>query len=199
MNQILNTNKKRNKIIKFFKVQLCISIISVIFGIIYLLRIIKIKERENNISNIISLNAKLNSVFSSNKVTEEAKYFGQIICDKIGLDYFIYNNYSEENLKVLPCKFSGGKLDENGNICIIGHNYFDNRFFSNINKLEIGDIITIKDLDEKIYKYEIYKKEEINQNEVQKVLESKNIREITLCTCTLDKQKRFIIKAKGIL
>ena len=108
MNQILNTNNKKEKIKKVFKIQFIFSIIFIVFGIFYIIRNIKIKEKENSISNIISLNAKLNSVFAENKKSNESKiYFGRILCEKINLDYYIYNDYSEDNLKILPCKFSG--------------------------------------------------------------------------------------------
>lgn len=196
MNQILNINYRKEKIKKFFKYQLVLSIIFIICGIIYIIINIKEKERENNISKIISLNAKLNSVFSYNEVKEESIYFGRIICDKIGLDYFVYSNYSEENLRVLPCKFSGGELDEDSNICIIGHNYFDNRFFSNLSKLEIGDIITIKDLEENSYEYSVYKKYETNEADTESVIRQELPKELTLCTCTYNKEKRLVVKAK---
>ena len=163
-----------------------------------MIRIIKEKERENNISKIMSINAKLNSVFSYYTETEkEHIYLGRIVCEKIGLDYYIYNDYSEENLKILPCKFSGGKIGEDGNICIIAHNYFDNRFFSNINQLEIGDSILLKDLEEREYEYKIYQKYEIDERDTEKVVEQRETRELTLCTCTYDKEKRLIIRAKN--
>ena len=108
MNQILNTNNKKEKIKKVFKIQFLFSIIFIVFGIFYIIRNIKIKEKENSVSNIISLNAKLNSVFAENKKSNESElYFGRILCEKINLDYYIYNDYSEDNLTILPCKFSG--------------------------------------------------------------------------------------------
>lgn len=111
MNQILNTNNKKEKIKRIFKFQFIISLSLIVLGLFYIIRNIKIKEKENKISNMISLNAKLNSVFSDNKKGyEKGVYFGRIVCDKIDLDYYIYNNYSEENLKILPCKFSGRKF-----------------------------------------------------------------------------------------
>ena len=203
MNQILNTKKNQRKIKKIFKIQLILSVILIILGIIYIFKIIREKERENNISKIISLNAKINSVFTENLVDKEDSendeiYFGRIICDKINLDYFVYNKYSEDNLKVLPCKFSGGLINENGNICIIGHNYYDDRFFCNLNKLENNDVIILKDLEENSYKYSVYKKYEINEIDTEEVIKPIMERELTLCTCTFDKEKRLVVKAKFI-
>ena len=195
MNQILNMINKE-KIKKFFKIQLIISIVCIVFGVIYLIVNIKEKEKQNNISNIVSLNARLNSVFSKNIVEEKSIYFGRIICDKIDLDYYIYNEYSKENLEVLPCKFSGGNIGEETNICIIGHNYFDNRFFSNLNKLEIEDIVILNDLNDNSYEYQVYKKFEINENDIESVIKQEFSKELTLCTCTYNKEQRLVVKAK---
>ena len=204
MNQILNTKKNNKKIKKLFKIQFGFSIIFIILGISYIFKNLKEKEKENNISNIISLNAKINTVFSSKeeesiKNQEQNIYFGRIICEKIGLDYYIYNEYSEKNLKILPCKFSGpNSLEENGNICIIGHNYYDDRFFSNLNKLENKDIVILKNSEEKVYKYIVYRKYEIDEEETENVVNTRLDRELTLCTCTFDKSKRLVIRAKFV-
>ena len=200
MNQILDINKPKRKIKKIFKIQFIISILFIIIGIIYLFQNMREKERENQISNIISLNAKLNSVFSSQKENiEQEIYFGRIICEKINLDYYIYNNYSEENLKILPCKFSGpDSISENGNICIIGHNYYDDRFFSNLNELKEDDVIFLTDLVGNKYKYIIYEKYEINEKDTEKATKPLVEKELTLCTCTINKSKRLVIRAKQI-
>ena len=58
MNQILNTNNRKEKIKRIFKFQFIISLILIILGLFYIIRNIKIKEKENKISNMISLNAK---------------------------------------------------------------------------------------------------------------------------------------------
>lgn len=107
MNQILNVKEKKLKLKKIFKIQFSISVILIFIVFIYFLNNLSQKSKENNISNIVKLNAKLNSVFLSNN---ENLYLGRIKIDKIELDYFVYNSYSEENLKILPCKFSGNEL-----------------------------------------------------------------------------------------
>ena len=101
-------------------------------------------------------------------------------------------------LKILPCKYNGPNLGHQGNICILGHNYLDGNFFSNLNKLENEDIITFIDLNEKEYKYKIYEKIIVDINLIEKYINfNTNDRILTLCTCTSDKNKRLIIQAKG--
>jgi len=143
MNQILNTSKKRNNFKKIFKIQFVVSLLLIFILLIYVFKQIKQKQEKQNISQIIGINAKLNTVFSSNI---EKTYLGRLKIEKINLDYYVYNSYTEELLKLLPCKYSGGNLRQTGNICIIGHNYFDGTFFSNLYKLSIGDSIIIEDL-----------------------------------------------------
>ena len=89
-------------------------------------------------------------------------------------------------------------MNENGNICIIGHNYYDDRFFSNLNKLENKDTIILESLEEKSYKYIVYRKYEIDESDTEKVIEPMVNKDLTLCTCTFDKNKILIIKAKFI-
>ena len=126
-------------------------------------------------------------------------YFCTLKIPKINLEYFVYKSYTENNLKILPCKFSGGNLNENGNICIIGHNYFDDRFFGNINELKIGDKIILEDLQGIEFYYYIYDIYEINENEIYEVIKNEeNLKTITLCTCTTNKNSRLIVKAKSV-
>ena len=88
-----------------------------------------------------------------------------------------------------------GSLNEYTNICIIGHNYFDNRFFSNLNKLEVGDIIVMYDLENNKYEYTIYSKYEVDENNINDVIRQEYYQELTLVTCTIDRNKRLVIKA----
>ena len=64
--------------------------------------------------------------------------------------------------------------------------------------MQNGDIIIIKDLEENSYEYSIYKKYEIDEEDTDKVINSELEKELTLCTCTFDKDKRLIIKANFI-
>ena len=195
MNQILYERNIISKKVKLlFKMQFYFSFICIIVLFLYWLNINKKENVNKYLSSIISVNAKLNTVFNSK---ENDIYFGKLSIEKINLDYFVYNNCSEELLKLLPCKYSGPKLGDDGNICILGHNYLDGNFFSNIDKLEVNDEIVIEGFDDKIYKYKVYEKLEINKSNIEEIVNSKRQgRVLTLCTCTLDKNIRFLIRAE---
>lgn len=195
MNQILYKEEKINrKIKKIFLLQFYISIIFIIVLFLYWLNIIKIKEENKKISYIINTNAKMNSIFSS---TNNNVYFARIIIEKINLEYFVYKECSEELLKLLPCKYEGPELGQEGNIIILGHNYLDGNFFTNLKDLEFDNIIKLVSLDNKIYKYKVYEKIEVEAENLKKNISIKEKGKfLTLCTCTEFKNKRLIIRAK---
>lgn len=209
MNQILETKQKNKKLFRLFKLQFIISFVALIILFMYISRENKLKAKEKEITNIVNINAKITTIFKSenyeniNENHEDNSYENEIyLCklkiEKIDLEYFVYSSYSEELLKILPCKFYGESLGEYGNICIIGHNYFDNRFFSNLNKLGINDEIILEDLQGKEYKFYVYDIREIDDDNIDEIIKSvSNKKTITLCTCTINKNRRLIIKAKA--
>ena len=72
---------------------------------------------------------------------------GILQIDKINIRYPILSKSTEEFLEVSVCKFYGNELNDSGNFCIVGHNYDSQEFFSNLNKLEIGDSIVAYSLN----------------------------------------------------
>ena len=92
---------------------------------------------------------------------------------------------------------SNAKLNEPGNIVIIGHNYRNGQFFSNNKKLAIGDKIYIKDTQGKEVAYTIYQKFETSEQDTSFYNRDTNGKaEVTLSTCTDDAKARTIILAR---
>ena len=190
MNQIISYIKVKNKKMRiFFYIQFVISIIVIFILLIYM--IIK-KEDTTQINNDIKVNLKINKIYENNN---QNNYLGLLVIDKINLEYPIFNEFSEENLKISICKFSGNNLNENGNITILGHNY-KNKFFGKLEKLEINDKITIDSNGEK-FNYYIFKIYETDSNDLDCLNPIyNNSKEITLVTCkNNNKKKRLIVKA----
>ena len=71
---------------------------------------------------------------------------GVINIPSINVNYPILSTYTDELLKIAPCKFHGPNPNEVGNLCIAGHNYKNSKFFSKVPTLELGDKIEITDL-----------------------------------------------------
>ena len=124
---------------------------------------------------------------------------GTISIPKINLNYAILNKTTEELLKISPTRFWGKEPNEIGNLCIAGHNYRNNLFFSKVPQLQNGDIIEIKDLLGEIVQYEVYDKFIVRPDDTSATSQYTNgKREITLITCTNDSVDRVIIKAREV-
>lgn len=209
MNQILVTNfnnkfnnKKGKEYKKIFKVQFIISITIIVFAICFFIYYLYSLEISENFSKKIINNYNISTLYSSNeknKKTEnlsENSIFGIIEIPKINIYYPVFSFLSEENLKVSPCKLYGTNLSENTNICIAGHNYNNNMFFSNIDKLQKDDEIYIYDNNGFKYIYAITENYEVKENDLSPIYNyNKNEKTLTLITCNNLNNNRIIIKA----
>jgi len=84
-----------------------------------------------------------------------------------------------------------------GNLCIASHNYDDDKFFGNLFKLNIGDIITLSDMTGTVVSYIIYDKYETIASDTSCTnQETDGKREITLVTCDNINGNRLVLKAK---
>lgn len=118
---------------------------------------------------------------------------------KLNVNYPVLNKTTDELLKISPCKFWGPEANEEGNYCIVGHNYRNKKFFSKVPTLENGDIIEITDLTGRMIKYSVYKKYIVDPEDVSCTSQLTNGRkEITLITCTNDSKQRVVVKAAEI-
>lgn len=119
---------------------------------------------------------------------------------KINLSYPIINDYSDENLNIAPTKFVGPAPNEVGNFVVVGHNNWNREFFSNLNKLEKGDTVTITDYNKNSLNYQVTDMYEVNQNDFSCLDQNTNGNiELTLITCIkYKKNKRLVVKCVSI-
>lgn len=195
VNQILSVKeikKNTKKIVKYYKLIL-IGMISLII-IVSLFCLNDKLEFKNNIiySKNINMFGRIEEIYSNNDYEENNKYFGRIVIEKIDLDYMILNNFTDENLEISICRINGDNINEN--ISLVGHNFENNMFFSNIDKLVINDKIVLY-VKNKEYVYKVYKIYEVYENDLSP-LQDNEISEVTLITCNNFNKKRVIIKAK---
>jgi len=159
------------------------------------------KELLNNyqLTTLYSTNSPYETnKINSNVATQTPFVIGMIKIDKINLSYPILSAISDELLKVSLCRFAGPTPNETGNLCIAGHNYIDNRFFSNLEELTIGDLIEIYGLTGQKQEYHVVKKYEVDAKDLsctnQNVGENKVV---TLLTCNnSNNSKRLVIQAE---
>lgn len=198
MNQILENRKSRLFKRKKYIVQFCISFFIIIFIIIYfswkkylesnVSKISNTTKKSYNITRLYSNNIKQNIIANDNTVT----VIGTIEIPKINISYPIFSEYSDELLKISVCKLYGSDINVVGNLCIIGHNYNNGDFFSDLYKLNINDIINIYNLNSDAVSYSIYKTYEINPDNLDYLSQDTNgKKEITLITCNNSNRETF--------
>lgn len=153
----------------------------------------------NSIPNNNNNNNNTNNGNTTTAVKQKYQGFtmvGTIEISKIDLKYPILEGVSTKALDTAVC-LQYGKLNQVGDAVIIGHNYRNGTFFSNLYKLSNGDKITIADYTGKKVTYTIYDKFEAEPEDTSFYQRNTNgAREITLSTCTDDSSKRTIILAK---
>ncbi len=114
---------------------------------------------------------------------------------KINVNEVVLSRTSDELLKISPTKFRGPDPNEIGNLCIVGHNYRNTKFFSKVPTLEIGDALELTDSKGRTVTYQMYSKYEVSPEDRECLLQETNgKREITLITCTNDGNLRVIAK-----
>lgn len=202
MNQILLTKiVKKKQQIKQFKIFFSISIIAIVTIILSYISYNIQLEKEKIFSENVTNNYKIYKLFAGSN-SEKTHYldsdiYGNISIPKLNINYPFFYGINEELLKIYPCRFFGDISNNGSNLCIAGHNYNDNRFFSNLYKLENNDLIIIENADHNIFYYLVYNKFEINENEINLVTKYSGINnELTLLTCNNKNNKRIVIKAK---
>lgn len=204
MNQILSTklkNKKDNR--KFFKLQFSFSLLFAIVSVAFLVyTIMSYKKEETKASrlignyNIYRLYANYGQEENVSSEEDNNGIFGLIEIPKLQINYPVFSYLNEELLKTSPCKFYGTTPKENGNICIAGHNYNNNMFFSNLYLLENDDEIFLYDYSNNKYIYKVYRKYEVVENDLSPITDyDSSKKELTLVTCNNLNQNRLIIKA----
>lgn len=109
------------------------------------------------------------------------------------------NKTTEDLLKISVVKYWGPEANQQGNFCIVGHNYLNKRFFSKASTLKKGDSIYLTDLDNNTLEYKVYDNYIVNPTDLSCTSQVTNGEtELTLITCTKDGKQRTVIKARAV-
>jgi len=159
---------------------------------------INVEQDEGDINSEMR-NQQVMTTVSGQKYTTVAL----IKIPKLGIEYPVLSDTTEELLKIAPNKFWGPKANEVGNFCVVGHNYRNARFFSKVPELVNGDVIEITDPTGRTIKYSVYDKYVVPADNVSCTSQLTNgKKEVTLITCTDNGMKtgeRVIVKATEVL
>lgn len=195
--------KKKFKLKNTYKIQFVISSFIATLGcFVFLINTIQSHSQEK-ISKKLLNNYNLTTLYQTENSSPQSSsdvpfVIGIIKINKIELSYPILSQTNDDLLKLSVCRFAGPMPNEVGNLCIVGHNYIDTRFFSRLNELSNGDEIEIYDLNGNNMFYEVYSKYEVNSNDLTCTSQAvDNQKIVTLITCdNINDLKRLIIQAK---
>ncbi len=181
---------------------ICILIIFLVGILLFILN----QEPKYNKELYDEIYSEYNQIFENEenyKIEEidgkKCRVIGKLTISKLNINSPIINETTDELLKIAPTKYAGPDPNEVGNLCIIGHNYKNDQFFSNLSTLDIDDeiILTSNDGTEKVYK--VYEKFEVVETDLSDTNQNTNGQiELTLITCTKSKQYRLIVKCRSV-
>ena len=201
------TTSKKHSFKKIFNIQFFLSNIAIII-IICISIYYKISlNQKANFSNLLINNYNISKLYSnasnnSLPVTplEPNSIIGIIEIPIINISYPIFNELTDELLKTSPCRFFGdfpSSNSNNFNLCIAGHNYDNDKFFSKLKDLKINDKIYVYDILNNKYTYSVIKNYEVKSDDLSPVYTTvTDSFELTLVTCNNFNGNRIIIKAK---
>lgn len=123
---------------------------------------------------------------------------GKIKIPEIDIEYPILEKVTKKSIQIAVAVLYGSGLNKPGNTVIVGHNYRNGTFFSNISKLKEGDKIYITDTSGEQIEYTVYKNYETTSDDTKYMTrDTEGKREISLSTCVANNNDyRTIILAK---
>lgn len=214
MNQILNTNLENNnnnnenyQIIlhdethiskKVFKTQFMISIFGILiiisFFSFYYYSLLKKEKLSTNLMD----NYEISKLYATSDNSSESNLIiGMIEIPKLNISYPLFSKLDNSLLEISPCIADGKMPPEPSNLCIAGHNYNNDKFFSKINLLNIKDEINIYDNIGQKFSYYVFANYEVKEDDLSPIFNyDNNSCVITLITCNNFNDNRIIIKAK---
>lgn len=122
---------------------------------------------------------------------------GIIEIDSINLKNVIVQSTTKEYLKYYVCHFEESAMPgEEGNFALAGHSsYIYNQVFNNLHKVNMGDKIVIKTINDE-FTYIITETMEVQPSDTYVLDQDMSKKEITIVTCTNSGKQRFIVKGE---
>lgn len=194
--------KNINKNLIVYKIFLIMLIIAgiIIFAIIFRKQYndqVYDKENDEVTKNFHELQEAQNQKQPIELQMQGHKVIGIIKIPAIDLEYPIIDKTTKETMRISISKFSGGEINEIGNVALAGHNNYSGTMFGKNKNLKIKDKIYLTDLTRRTIEYEIYNIFVTDPNDTSILeTEDKTKRELTLITCKNGRSERLIIKAR---
>lgn len=114
-------------------------------------------------------------------------YIGYIMIPKLGLELPVMEQWSDENLKIAPCRFTGTTMEEN--LVLAAHNY--KKHFGPIRRLKPGDQVIFVDMENTTILYEVAATDAVAPTAVEEV--TAGAYDLALVTCTYGGNTRLVV------
>lgn len=158
------------------------------------------KNATNSSNKTNNKNTTSTNTTSSKKTSSKKSYstIAYLNIPSLEINYPVLSRTSDALMKISLNKYWGANPNEVGNMCIVGHNYNDSRFFGKLNKIKKGAEVKITDTKGKTLTYKVYKTGTVGPYDTSCTSQLTNGHtEITLITCNYDGSKRFVVKARA--
>ena len=118
------------------------------------------------------------------------RYIGTIEIPALKKKLPVMEDWSYENLKISPCRYSGTYYTDDMVIC--AHNY--QAHFNGLRWIEPGEEVTFTTVDGVEYRYIITYRETLFPTEVDRLLEAEEDCDLTLFTCFIGGRTRCVVR-----
>ena len=119
-------------------------------------------------------------------------YIGFISLPTLGLELPVMADWSYDQLKIAPCRFSGSVFTDD--LVLMAHNY--KKHFGPIRRLEAGDSMTFTDMDGNSWEYQVVAQEVLGPGAVEDVTAGEY--DLTLFTCTYGGENRITVRCDRV-
>ena len=102
------------------------------------------------------------------------------------------SSWSYPNLKLSPARYEGSVYLNN--LILLAHNY--SAHFGQVHRLEEGDLVRFKDMENNIFDYSVKKIEELDSNQLEEMVSGDW--DLTLFTCTLGGATRVTVRCEAV-
>lgn len=115
------------------------------------------------------------------------EYIGFLTIPKLGLELPVMAQWSMENLKIAPARFTGTTMEEN--LVLVAHNY--KKHFGPIRRLKAGDEVLFVDMENTAIVYHVVATDAVPPTAVEEV--TAGAYDLALVTCTYGGNTRLVV------
>lgn len=117
------------------------------------------------------------------------RYLGLLDIPSLDLELPVMAEWSYENLRSAPCRYTGSVYDDN--LVIAGHNYSGH--FRDLKTLAHGDSVVLTTADGDKISYSVDQIETLGAQEISNMITADNW-DLTLFTCTVGGKSRYAVR-----